>query len=314
VHGAPVLAVDLPSGLDAITGEGAALAAVRTVTFQALKPAHLLADACGEITVADIGLDVSAARTWLVEDVDVALPPRPHTTHKWRSAVWLVAGSPGMTGAAHLAARAAQRAGAGYVRSSPGDDAPVEAVAAPLPVGGWEGLHRFQAAVVGPGLGRHHDELVRRLVSTCVVDGDGLSALGGDAASIVQPTTVVTPHDGEFERLAGHLPGADRLGAARALAAELGCVVLLKGSTTVVAAPDGRTLVAAQGDARLATAGTGDVLAGIVAAFLAQGVEPLRAAAWAAHVHGLAGQAGPARGLVASDLVERLPEVLAALG
>jgi NAD(P)H-hydrate repair Nnr-like enzyme with NAD(P)H-hydrate dehydratase domain/NAD(P)H-hydrate repair Nnr-like enzyme with NAD(P)H-hydrate epimerase domain len=318
VHGSPVLAVDLPSGLDAITGEGAALAAVRTVTFQALKPVHLLSDAPGEIVVADIGLDVSVANAWLVEDGDVALPARPRSTHKWRAAVWVVAGSEGMTGAATLAARAAQRAGAGYVRLSPGAGAPIEAVAAPLPAGGWDGLDRFRAAVVGPGLGREHDELVRTLVATatvpCVVDGDGLTALGRDAEAHVQPTTILTPHDGEYERLAGHPPGLDRFAAARDLAATLGCVVLLKGSTTVVADPAGRVLVAAQGDARLATAGTGDVLSGVVGAFAAQGVEPFEAAAWGAHVHGLAGQAGPARGLVASDLVDRLPGVLAALG
>jgi hydroxyethylthiazole kinase-like uncharacterized protein yjeF len=318
VHGSPVLAVDLPSGLDAITGEGAALAAVRTVTFQALKPVHLLSDVSGEIVVADIGLDVSSARAWLVEDGDVALPARPRSTHKWRAAVWVVAGSEGMTGAATLAARAAQRAGAGYVRLSPGDGAPVEAVAAPLPVDGWEGLARFRSAVIGPGLGRDHDELIRTLVATatvpCVVDGDGLTALGRDAKAHVQPTTILTPHDGEYERLAGHPPGADRFAAARDLAATFGCVVLLKGSTTVVADPSGRVLAAAQGDSRLATAGTGDVLSGIVAALTAQGVEPLEAAAWGAHIHGLAGQAGPARGLVAGDLVDRLPDVLAALG
>jgi NAD(P)H-hydrate epimerase len=317
VHDSPVLAVDIPSGLDAITGAGTALVAERTITFQALKPAHLLSDRCGEIVVADIGLDVSGARASLVEDGDVALPARPRSGHKWQAAAWIVAGSPGMTGAATLASRAAQRAGAGYVRLSPGDGAPTEAVSAPLPVGGWEGLERFRAALVGPGLGRDHDELVRRLVATCdvpcVVDGDGLTALGREAKQLVRATTVLTPHDGEFARLAGEAPGPDRFAAARTLAHELGCVVLLKGSTTVVAAPDGRVLVAAQGDARLATAGTGDVLAGMIVAFLAQGVPPLEAAAWAAHAHGLAAQAGPARGLVASDLLERLPGVLAAL-
>jgi NAD(P)H-hydrate repair Nnr-like enzyme with NAD(P)H-hydrate dehydratase domain/NAD(P)H-hydrate repair Nnr-like enzyme with NAD(P)H-hydrate epimerase domain len=318
VHGSPVLAVDLPSGLDAVTGEGAALAAERTVTFQALKPVHLLSDTSGEIVVADIGLDVSSARAWLVEDGDVVLPTRPRSTHKWRAAVWVVAGSEGMTGAATLAARAAQRAGAGYVRLSPGDGAPVEAVAAPLPVGGWDGLDRFRAALIGPGMGRDHDELIRTLVATatvpCVVDGDGLTALGRDAKAHVQPTTILTPHEGEYERLAGRPPGADRFAAARDLATALGCVVLLKGSSTVVADPAGRVLVAAQGDARLASAGTGDVLSGIVGALAAQGVEPLEAAAWGAHVHGLAGQAGPPRGLVASDLVDRLPDVLSALG
>jgi NAD(P)H-hydrate repair Nnr-like enzyme with NAD(P)H-hydrate dehydratase domain/NAD(P)H-hydrate repair Nnr-like enzyme with NAD(P)H-hydrate epimerase domain len=318
VHGTPVLAVDIPSGLDACTGEGRALMAERTVTFQALKPVHLLTDASGEVVVADIGLDVSAARTRLVEDHDVVLPGRSRESHKWRAAVWVVAGSDAMPGAGHLAARSAQRAGAGYVRLSPGADGPIEAVAAPVPVDGWDGLDRFRAAVVGPGLGRAHDALVRELVATCtvpcVVDGDGLTALGADAKSHVRADTVLTPHDGEFERLAGHRPGPDRFSAARELAATLGCVVLLKGPATIVAAPDGRTLVAAQGDARLATAGTGDVLSGVIGAFLAQGVAPLDAAAWGAHVHGLAASFGTARGFLAGDLVDLLPEALAAVG
>jgi NAD(P)H-hydrate repair Nnr-like enzyme with NAD(P)H-hydrate dehydratase domain/NAD(P)H-hydrate repair Nnr-like enzyme with NAD(P)H-hydrate epimerase domain len=318
VHGSPVLAVDLPSGLDALTGAGDSLVAERTVTFQALKPVHLLGDPSGEVVVADIGLDVGATSTWLVEDHDVVLPRRDRSSHKWRAAVWVVAGSDDMPGAGQLSARAAQRAGAGYVRLSPGTGGPTEAVAAPVPVDGWDGLERFRAAVVGPGLGRAHDALVQELVATstvpCVVDGDGLTALGAGAKAHVRADTVLTPHDGEFERLAGHRPGADRFAAARDLAAELGCVVLLKGPSTIVAAPDGRTLVAAQGDARLATAGTGDVLSGVIAAFLAQGVAPLEAAAWGAHVHGLAAQAGPARGLVAGDLVDLLPQVLSAVG
>ncbi|MCU1376488.1 MAG: putative carbohydrate kinase, partial [Actinomycetia bacterium] len=228
--------------------------------------------------------------------------------------------------AAHLATRAAQRAGAGYVRLSvPGGDAgpgaPLEAVATPLPPTGWaeevlDGLRRFKAVVVGPGLGRGSDDDVRRLVAgtgiPMVVDGDGLTALGIHPS--VPSTVVLTPHDGEHERLTGHPPGADRVAAARALAAATGAVVLLKGPTTVVAEPGGRVLLTASGDARLATAGSGDVLSGIIAGLLAGGVPPLEAAAWAAHLHGLAAGLGPARGLVAGDLVDRLPEVLAAVG
>jgi NAD(P)H-hydrate epimerase len=231
-----------------------------------------------------------------------------------------------MTGAAHLASRAAQRAGAGYVRLSvpgagPGEGAPIEAVGVPLAPSGWastvlDGLGRFGAAVVGPGLGRGSDADVQALVAGAevplVVDGDGLTALG--AGPSVGGNVVLTPHDGEFERLTGSAPGADRLGAARDLAASSGGIVLLKGSTTVVADPGGRVLLTATGDARLASAGTGDVLSGIIGALLAAGVPPFEAAAWGAHLHGLAGQAGPARGLVAGDLVERLPEVLAAVG
>lgn len=306
VGGAPVLAVDLPSGL--------AWVPERTVTFQALKPAHLFHD-CGEIVVADIGLDCSSAAVWVIEDHDVRVPARQPDAHKWRSAVWIVAGSPGMHGAAQLAARAAQRAGAGYVRLS-GGEGPTEAVSTPLPAGGWTGLDRFRAALVGPGLGRDHDDLVRTLVTTatvpCVVDGDGLTAIAGLDA--LPAATVLTPHDGEFERLAGHPPGDDRIESTRALAARLGCTVLLKGPSTVVAAPEGVVLAAVSGDARLASAGTGDVLSGVIAAFLAQGVPPLEAAAWGAHVHGLAGSLGPGRGLVAGDVAEALPLALAPLG
>jgi NAD(P)H-hydrate epimerase len=329
--GAPVLAVDIPSGVDALTGAAgdSTWAAVRTITFQAVKPGHLLgrgAELAGEVVVADIGLDVSGASSWLVEDGDVVLPDRPRDAHKWRSAVWVVAGSPGMTGAAHLATRAAQRTGAGYVRLSvpggaAGEGTPVEAVGVPLPASGWvdevlDGMGRFGAAVVGPGLGRGSDDDVRALVAAAsvplVVDGDGLTALGRHPQ--VPAHVVLTPHDGEHERLTGAKPGADRIAAARALAASTGATVLLKGPTTVVAEPGGRVLLSATGDARLASAGTGDVLSGIIGALLASGVAPLEAAAWGAHLHGLAGQAGPARGLVAGDLLDRLPEVLAAVG
>lgn len=168
---APVLAVDIPSGVDGLTGvvSGSPLPAERTVTFAALKPGLLVgpgAALAGVVAVAVIGLDVSSARTHLVEAADVAawLPPRAPAAHKWQGAVRIVAGSPGMTGAAHLAARAALRAGAGYVTlSSPGVDddprAPTEVVGRPLPDEGWaavvgEDLGRFGALVVGPGLGR----------------------------------------------------------------------------------------------------------------------------------------------------------------
>jgi NAD(P)H-hydrate epimerase len=149
-----------------------------------------------------------------------------------------------------------------------------------------------------------------------VIDGDGLTALGEQARERLvarRAPAVLTPHDGEFARLAGHPPGDDRVAAARALAATTTAVVLLKGPTTVVAHPDGRACLSTTGDARLATAGTGDVLSGVVAALLAQGVEPLSAAAAGAWLHGRAGLARPARGLVASDLVDALPEALAAL-
>lgn len=328
--GAPVLAVDIPTGVDGRTGAAGAgvLAAELTVTFAALKPGLVLGAGralAGQVRVADIGVRVEElARAHLVTGDDVAswLPVRPADSHKWRSAVWVVAGSPGMTGAASLAVRGTQRAGAGYVRLStpggePGTGAPVEAVGVPLPSEGWAervlaGLRRFRAVVVGPGLGRgpDTDAEVGRLVERCpvplVVDGDGLHALGPRPSGL-PPTTVLTPHDGEYAALAGAPPGPDRLEAARALAAGTGAVVLLKGSTTVVAQPDGAALVSIAGDPRLATAGTGDVLSGMIGALLAEGVAPLPAAAAAADVHGRAAALGWRRGLVAGDLPDLLP-------
>lgn len=310
---APVLAVDVPSG--------DAWQAVRTVTFQALEPRHLFDERCGLVEVHDIGLDVHAARAHVVEDADVVLPRRPRDAHKWQTAVWVVAGSPGMTGAAQLCARAAQRAGAGYVRlSTPGGepDAPIEVVGTSLPASAWDldDVDRFDSVVVGPGLGRASDAEIRRVVATAevptVVDGDGLSALSGHLDA-VSAECVLTPHDGEYKRLMGHRAGDDRLEAARALAARAGCVVLLKGPATVVAEPGGQALVSLAGDARLATAGSGDVLSGVIAALLAQGVPSFEAAAWGAHLHGRAAALGPERGLVAGDLPNLLPAAIADL-
>jgi ADP-dependent NAD(P)H-hydrate dehydratase / NAD(P)H-hydrate epimerase len=338
--GAPVLAVDIPSGVSGLTGEamGAPSQAVRTVTFAALKPGLLLHPGrglAGEVTVADIGLATSSATAWAVEAADVAawVPARAVDAHKWRSSVLVVAGAPGMTGAAHLVASAAQRAGAGMVRlATPGvvDDSlrPTEAVGLAVPVAGWdsavlEAAERAGALAIGPGLGPAAPAAaaVRRVVGEAdrpvVVDGDGLTALGGDAREVLarrlQPA-VLTPHDGEAERLLGRRPGPDRLAEARALAAGTGAIVLLKGATTVVADPDGRALFVTTGDERLATAGTGDVLTGTIAALLALGTPALEAAGSGAWLHGRAAAHGPRRGLVASDVVANLPAALAEVG
>jgi NAD(P)H-hydrate epimerase len=180
------------------------------------------------------------------------------------------------------------------------------------------GADRFGAVVLGPGLGRSPDgdTEIRRAVAgvagALVVDGDGLSALGERAADILRARStpaVLTPHDGEFTRLAGHPPGTDRFEDTRRLAAACRAVVLLKGPTTVVADPAGRVGVSLAGDARLATAGSGDVLSGIIGALLAQGLEPWRAALAGAELHGLAARHGPRRGLVAGDLPAALPAV-----
>ena len=334
--GALVLAVDIPSGVGGLTGTagGGVVAADATVTFAALKPGLVLPpglELAGEVTVADIGLDVSRASAHLVGAAAVAgwLPDRPAVAHKWQSAVWVVAGSPGMGGAASLTASAAARTGAGYVRVStpggPAADLPTEAVRVDLPADGWadevvDGLGRFSSLVIGNGMGTSEPvaEAIRQVVAAAtaaglptVVDADGLTALGADAAGIVGPSTVLTPHDGEFARLAGGPPGHDRLDAARVLARRTGAVVLLKGRATVVASPDGSVLVTTTGDERLATAGTGDVLAGVIAALLAQGLPAARAAAAGAFLHGRAGALGWPRGLVAGDLPLAMPAALA---
>lgn len=328
----PVLAVDIPSGVDGLTGavDGPVLTARRTVTFAALKPGLVLepgASHAGTLEVADIGLDVSRARAALVDEDDVRawLPERAPTAHKWQSAVWVVGGSPGLEGAAVLTSSASTRAGAGYVRWSrpgevPGAVKPVEVVGTALPATGWvdevlADAHRFGSIVVGNGLGLDPAQGadVRRLVAEIdrplVVDADALTHLG-TAVGAYGPEVVLTPHDGEYERLAGHRPGPDRIDAARSLAASTGAVVLLKGRATVVAEPGGQVLVTRLGDERLATLGSGDVLAGIIGALCAQGLEPFRAAATGAALHGLAGRLGWRRGLVAGDLVDLVPAAI----
>jgi NAD(P)H-hydrate epimerase len=338
--GAPVLAVDIPSGLDGLTGEAqeGAVRADATLTFAALKPGLLLAagpDHAGRVEVADIGLDVSRSTIGLVEAADVAgwLPPRPRESHKWKAAVWMVAGSPGMTGAADMAARAAMRSGAGTVRLGVPGHPPAprfpEVVGRPVAASGWDeevaaDLDRVKAVVVGPGLGRSEATrtAVRRLLAVAqvpvVVDADALFALGSldDPVRILKARpgpTVLTPHDGEFARLTGCPPGPRRISAVTHLAAAAGVTVLLKGSTTIVADPSGEVLLTTAGDARLATAGTGDVLAGVVGALLAQGLPGPRAAAGAAFVHGTAAGLGWRRGLVAGDLLDLLPAAFAQL-
>ncbi len=335
---APVLAVDIPSGIQGDTGRalGRPMPAEATVTFAALKPGLLLADGprhCGAVEVVDIGLDPARATIHLLDDASAARlwPHRAADAHKWRAAVRIVGGSPGMPGAPSMAAAAAQRAGAGMVQiAAPGVEraiGPTEAVSVAVDETTWadallDDEGRIHATVVGPGLGtsmvaRHQ---IRRYVSSStvptVVDGDGLTALGRDAATVLaerSAPTVLTPHDGEFARLAGHAPGDERIDAVRRLAAETGAVVLAKGPTTVVAAPDGTVRLVTSGDDRLATAGTGDVLSGVIVALLATGMDAADAAALGAHIHGIAGSIGPRPGTIATDVINAIPEAVATI-
>ena len=343
VFDVPVLAVDLPSGLNALDGtvEGGVLVADRTVTFAAVKTGMVLNDGpsvCGEIDVVDVGIDVIGVDvvdvdTYLVQPYDIAawLPPRDRNAHKWNHAVRVIAGSTGMAGAASLVSAAAMRAGAGIVHLSwRGTDTtvvpPTEIVGRPLPFEKWapfigSDITRFQSLVIGPGLGRGddishevHDVLAVATVPT-VIDGDGIHAAidssgGHDALVHRVAPTVLTPHDGEFAALGGDAQAPDRISATRDLALRTQCTILRKGPTTIVSDPDGAVYLVVAGDERLATAGSGDVLSGIIGAFIARGMAPHEAAAAGAYVHGVAGTSGPSEGLIARDIVAMISDVL----
>jgi ADP-dependent NAD(P)H-hydrate dehydratase / NAD(P)H-hydrate epimerase len=329
--GAPILAVDIPSGVDASTGEapGPAVQADHTVTFHGRKVGLVVAPGrfyAGGVTVADIGLDPAATDHRLVtRDILRLVRLRQEGDNKYTAgSVLVVGGSRGMTGAVCLAAEAAFRADAGYVAvAAPAEALPViearllEAVKRPLEEA-FDAAERASALAVGPGLGRGDDRraLVRRLLAEielpAVVDADALFGL--EPVERNAPT-VLTPHEGELGRLLDQdssWVASHRLEAARRAADRFACVVLLKGADTVVAAPDEGVLVCALGrTGALATAGTGDVLTGILAAFLAKGLEPALAAAAAAAAQQTAAASVPFQaGLVASDVVAALPRVL----
>jgi hydroxyethylthiazole kinase-like uncharacterized protein yjeF len=315
-------AVDLPSGV--ASDDGAILSPVPrqhlTIALGALKPAHRLQPAaalCGRIVVADIG--IAARGGDLVEVARPMLAPPGPADHKYmRGYVAVVGGA--MAGAAMLAATAAQRAGAGYVMLADESvgDGPESIVRrrgdlAPLLDDG-----RIGAVVIGPGLGR--DGAARRRIDAAldagralVIDADGLMLLGAGGLRRVSrhpAMAVLTPHEGEFAALFGTLAGS-KIDRARAAAARAGAVVLLKGADSVVAHPDGRAAIAPPASPWLASAGTGDVLAGIVAAMIARGLDPFDAAQAALWLHGEAARrAGPA--LIADDLVAQLGGALAA--
>ncbi len=326
--GVPIVAVDVPSGVDASTGEvaGVAVRADLTITFHGRKVGVAVAPGrfhAGEVAVGGIGLEQAETEQRLVTREILGLVPRRGARdNKYSSgSVLVVGGSPGLTGAICLAAEAAFRADAGYVTvAAPRESLPVlemrllEAVKRPLDEV-EDAAARAGALALGPGLGRESQALVRHLLTTidlpAVVDADGLFEL--EPFERTAPT-VLTPHAGELGRLLGEKSAwvdAHRLEAVRRAADRFGCVVLLKGADTLVAAAGEGVLVCAFGPPSLATAGTGDVLTGIVAAFLAKGLEPRLAAAAAAVAHGLAAAAVPEQaGLIASDVIRELPRVL----
>ncbi|HEX2293006.1 MAG TPA: NAD(P)H-hydrate dehydratase [Gaiellaceae bacterium] len=324
--GRPVVAVDIPSGVDASSGEvpGEAVVAALTVTFHGRKVGQHVAPGCfraGEIVVADIGLDHRPTDASLVlGDIAELVPRRRMGDTKYSASVLVVGGSPGMTGAVCLTAEAAFRADAGYVAvAAPPESLPVietrllEAVKRPLNEV-WDAAGRATALAIGPGLGPEHGELVRRLLEEtelpAVVDADGLRDLEPFER---EAPTVLTPHSGELGRLLGEEASRvdeHRLEALRRAVDRFGCVVVLKGEGTLVGAPGEGPLVAG-GAAPLATAGTGDVLTGVVASFLAKGMEARLAAAAAVRVHTDAVKwAGRRSGLMAGDLLGAIPRVL----
>jgi NAD(P)H-hydrate epimerase len=334
--GRPIIAVDVPSGLMANTGEAlGAVEAVLTVTFFRKKPGHLLLPGrllCGEVVFADIGIPASVLeqigpdtfendpRNW-VSDL-----PRPHDGgNKYTRGHALISGGYPMTGAARMAARAAARAGAGLttiavpevalpVYAAALNSIMVHPIATPEDYARLLSDRRISAFLIGPGAGASDETRARALAMLAtgrptVIDADAITVFQGDPSvldhAIIGPC-VLTPHDGEFHRIFD--ASGDKLTRTRMAARRCGAIIVLKGTDTVIAAPDGRAFINANAPATLATAGSGDVLSGILLGLLSQGMEAFLAAAAAVWLHGAAAnEFGP--GLIAEDLPDLLPRV-----
>ncbi len=347
-NSAPVLAVDLPSGVNGTSAAvmGIAVRATETVTFFRKKPAHVLLPGrihCGRVRVADIGIDAKVLdeiRPQAFENTPQywrkSFPVPRIDGHKYaRGHVLVVSGGIDATGAARMSARGSLRAGAGLVTmASPRDALAVNATAltavmvraVDTPVEFAEQLSdkRFNTVVIGPGAGV--GERTRDFVHTAlsaqrrlVLDADALTSFADDPSRLFEsikaspdPQVVLTPHEGEFPRLFSDIsnkhPGRSKLERVRAAAERCGAVVLLKGPDTTVAAPDGRATIAANAPPWLATAGAGDVLAGIIAGLMAQGTPAFEAASIGVWMHGEAAREA-GPGLIAEDLPEVLPAV-----
>jgi len=339
--GAPVVAVDMPTGLDADTGEapGPSIGAVLTVAFAAdkvglhVEPGRGLA---GRVVVADIGIPqrlLGDPAAWLATDAVVGgIPPKGTGDDKYRAGgVLVVGGAPGMSGAVRLSSRAALRTGAGIVVACVPPEVRAEvAIGTPEVMVNSHDLDevmhqasRVSAVALGPGMGREEPTatLLRALLAgiahPVVLDADGLWHLGDDLAALrTRPgPTVITPHAGEAARLLGTERAeveAGRLPAARELAARSGAVALLKGPGTIICAPGADPVVLEGGTPALATAGSGDVLTGVIAALLARGLDARDAAICGAALHARAAVvAGRGDGTIASDVIESLPAALA---
>lgn len=338
LRGGRVISVDVPSGIDGYTAKplGPAFRAEATITFAALRPAHVLLPGSafsGAVMVADIGIPV---QTNLAENSPALwhgqLPQPGFGVHKFqRGHLKVVSGGPWNTGAARLTAKAGLRAGAGLVTMlSPPEAAGVHAahltaiMLAPFQTA--ENLSAYaansSAMVIGPAAGindatRANVEALLKSPARILLDADALTVFGDDPAVLfrqLRPTDILTPHEGEFARLFGDLLATsdNKVQATRAAAAKAGCVILLKGADTVIAQPDGNALVNTHATRWLATAGSGDVLAGIIAGLMAQGVDTFVAAAIGSWLHGEAGRRVGA-GLIAEDIEMQLPDILSAL-
>lgn len=337
--GATVLAVDLPSGIDGATGEvlGDAPVADASVTFHRLKPGHLVGEGAaraGKVFLSEIGVvhnDQDTAALWNHPSLWRGSFPRlDRETHKYRRGGVAVVGGPGLRGgAARLSARAAAVSGAGAVTFlSPISAAEYAAARFDAVmvrrIADAESLkanlsEKTRAVVIGPGMG-HGEASAARLETVlasgldCVVDADALTLHADRPERLIEQlhgSCVLTPHEGEFARLFPDLTG-DRLSRAQEAAERTGAVVLIKGATTVIAAPGERPVLNTQAGPALATAGSGDCLAGVIGAFLAQGLDPLSAAAAGTYVHAVAGRRAPLS-LTADDLPARLGDAYAAL-
>lgn len=330
----PCIAIDVPSGVHGDTGQvlGCAPQALATVTFFRKKPGHLLLPGralCGELVVAQIGIPETVLETlqptlWENGPTRWSLPHPDPLGHKYARGHAVVVGGAEMSGAARLAARAARRVGAGLVTVAVPREA-LSLVAADSPGNLLSALEDFEtlladrrrnALLIGPGCGRGAATAERALAAlragkACVVDADALTSLAVQPEALFDhgdTPCLLTPHDGEFTQLFPDLSGS-RLERARAAARRSGCVVLLKGGDTVIAAPDGRAVINSNAPPDLATAGSGDVLAGIAVGLLAQGMPVWPAACAAAWLHGAAA-ARFGRGLIAEDIAGCLPAVL----
>jgi hydroxyethylthiazole kinase-like uncharacterized protein yjeF len=327
---ARVVAIDAPSGVDGASGavRGYAPQARVTVTFFRLKPGHLLLpgrDLCGETILAAIGLpdrvlEEIRPRTWRNGPGLWRLSRPRATDHKYTRGNVTVLGGAAMTGAARLAAAAARHGGAGMVTIAAREGAEVYRAGAAGVIVTDQKLDellrdkRRHVWLCGPGLGADAARAALPALAAAgrqiVADADALTAHAGRLEAL-RGVSVLTPHAGEFARLFGD-PGSDRLAAARAAAARVGAVVLLKGSDTVIAAPDGRAAINDSAPPWLATAGSGDVLAGLVAALLSQELPAFEAAAAAAWLHGRAATlAGPC--MLAEDLPSAIARAIAGL-